>query len=112
MVRAWGPVVADPADPRWRGAGRLTIGTAEVSGTLEATLWALLALPHVKAPLGVTVRYDSEYAAGVVSGSLRAREHRALVEVAQRLVAALRGAGNSSLQRVSNLRKTLLRGLC
>eukprot|EP00665_Eupelagonemidae_sp_cell47_P000590 gene589-5029_t len=95
IARAWGPVATDPADPLWRGAQQLTVGTAEVHGFLEAALWVLFSCAEAwrPPPRRVVVCYDSTYCAGVILGDLHAHVNLALVGVARRLALALRERG-------------------
>jgi len=109
LAELFGPVVtphrlrADPGLASFNsGAERGTNNTAELTGVLEGLRWAR---DYVAAQLqadddaagglvfkGVEIRYDSEYAAGVVSGERRAGKNLALVQAAQRELEALEAA--------------------
>ena len=64
--KAWGPVATDPNDDYSIGAERGTNNTAELSALAHALSWALTCDPDHDEPL--LIRYDSTYAANVMTG--------------------------------------------
>ena len=81
--KAWGPVVSDTDDAYSIGAEACTNNTAELSALGHALAWALQCDPNSDEPL--LIRYDSTYAANVMTGVWKAVANKKLAQHVNRL---------------------------
>ena len=76
-----GEVITERSAQRYIGAEDATNNTGELTAIVRALEYMLAE----KSTRPVLLRYDSQYAAGVASGTMRARTHKALVRRANRV---------------------------
>jgi ribonuclease HI len=84
----FGPVIIDPRDTMWFGAGEHTNNTAELTAIGETFCWILNEAPGV-ASAPATIFYDSEYAAGAILGKFEPGANLQLIRQCQMLLAEL-----------------------
>ena len=81
--KAWGPVVTDTSDDYCIGAESSTNNTAELSALAHALSWALSCDQNSSEPL--LIRYDSTYAANVMTGVWKAAANKKLAKHVNKL---------------------------
>ena len=88
MFELSGPVILEKSHHLFMGAETATNNTAELTAIGEALLWLRDEAPHGQA-IPATIRYDSDYAAGVVTGRLTPSQNLKLVEQVRILYGAV-----------------------
>ena len=83
VYKAWGPVVTHTNDAYHIGAERTTNNTAELSALAHALAWALKCDPNRTEPL--LIRYDSTYAANVMTGKWQPHANKTLARRVNKL---------------------------
>ena len=65
LADLWGPVVVDPTDPFYCGCSNATNNTGELTGMLNALMWAKSQGGHET----FAIVYDSKYAKNITTGA-------------------------------------------